>query len=54
MSIFSKTTTTNLIKFCGFIVHLKPNNMTLSAFPGKIPETEENILEIFLCDRRLT
>ena len=30
---------TILIKFCGFIVHSKPNNMTLSAFPGKIPVT---------------
>ena len=32
---------TILIKFCGFIVHSKPNNMTLSAFPGKIPETRK-------------
>ena len=28
-----------LIKFSGFIVYSKPNNMTLSSFPGKIPET---------------
>ena len=32
---------TNLIKFCVFIVHSKPNNMTLSAFPEKIPETKK-------------
>ena len=30
---------TILMKFCGFIVDPKVNNMTLSAFPGKIPET---------------
>ena len=30
---------TILIKFCGSIVHLKPNNMILANFPGKIPET---------------
>ena len=34
---------TILIKFCGFIVHLKPNNMTLAAFPEKIPETEKKL-----------
>ena len=39
--IFSKTATTILIKFCGFIVKSKPNNMTPSAFPGKIPETRK-------------
>ena len=27
-----------LIQFCKFIVHSNPNNMTLSAFPGKFPE----------------
>ena len=32
---------TILIKFCGFIVHSKPKNMTLSVFPGKIPETRK-------------
>ena len=32
---------TKLIKFCGFIVHSKPNNMILSDFPGKIAETEK-------------
>ena len=32
---------TILIKFCGFIAHSKPNNMTQSAFPEKIPETKE-------------
>ena len=41
--IFSKKMVpTILIKFCGFIVHSKPNNMTQSAFPEKIPETEKN------------
>ena len=30
---------TILIKFCAFILHSKPYNMTLSAFPGKFPET---------------
>ena len=43
---------TKLIKFCGFTVHSKPNNVTLSAFPEKIPETERNLTS--LCDRRLT
>ena len=34
---------TILIKFSGFIVglHSKPNNMTLMAFPEKIPETRK-------------
>ena len=36
--------TTNLIKFCGFIVHSKPNNMTLSAFPGKPLKLENSFL----------
>ena len=40
-SIFSKMATTILIKFSGFIVYSKPNNMTLSAFPRKIPETRK-------------
>ena len=41
MLIFSKMAPTILIKFCEFIVGLysKPNSMTLSAFPGKFPET---------------
>ena len=26
---------TNVIKFCGFRMHTKPNNMTLLAFPEK-------------------
>ena len=29
------------IKFSGFIVYSKPNNMILSAFPGKIPATRK-------------
>ena len=37
--IFSKMSLTILTKFCGFIVHLKPNNKIISAFLGKIPET---------------
>ena len=32
---------TILIKFCVFIVHSKPNNMTISAFPGQIRETRK-------------
>ena len=40
ISIFSKLAPRKLIKFCRFTVHLKPNNVTLSAFPEKIPETE--------------
>ena len=35
---------TILIKFCDFIVHSKPNNMTLSTFPGKISETRKEFL----------
>ena len=45
--IFSKMAPTILTKFCGFIVHSKPNNMTLSAFPGKI--VTRIILFNFLC-----
>ena len=33
-----------LIKFCGFTVHLKPNNMTQSAIPGKFPEARKTYL----------
>ena len=44
-------TPTKLIKICGFTVHSKPNNVTLSPFPEKIPETEKNAI---LCDPRLT
>ena len=36
---------TILFKFCGFIVHSKPNNMTLSAFPRKIPETRKIVFK---------
>ena len=32
---------TIFIKCCGFIVHRHLDNMTLSAIPGKIPETEK-------------
>ena len=39
--IFSKMAPTILIKFCVFIVHSKPNTMTLSSFPGKITETRK-------------
>ena len=35
---------TILIKFCVFIEHSKLSNMTLSAFPGKIPETRKMVL----------
>ena len=38
---------TILIKFCVFIVHSKPNNMTLPAFPGKIPETGKIYFNFF-------
>ena len=41
--ILSKKAVTILIKFCEFIVHSKPNNVTLSAFPGKIPETRKMV-----------
>ena len=33
-----------MTKFCGFIVYSKPNNMTLSTFLGKIPETRKIVL----------
>ena len=32
---------TILFKFCVFIVHSKPNNMTLSAFSAKFLETRK-------------
>ena len=38
---------TALIKFCGFIVHSKPNNVILANFPGKIPETGKHFLNLF-------
>ena len=40
-SIFSKMAPAILIKFCEFIAHSKSNNMTLSDFRGKIPETRK-------------
>ena len=45
--IFSKMASTISIKFCGFIVHSKHNNMTLSAFPGKIPDTGKTYFQFF-------
>ena len=39
--IFSKMAITILIKFSGFIVHSKPNNMTLSAFLEKSLKLEK-------------
>ena len=39
-------TQTILIKFCGFIVHLKPNNMAI--YSGKIPEIRK-IFALILC-----
>ena len=39
---------TILFKFCVFIVHSKPNNMTLSAFSGKILELEKQFLIFWL------
>ena len=35
------------IKFCEFIVHSNPNNMVLSAFPGKIIVTRIMFFFIF-------
>ena len=32
---------TILIKFSGFKVYSKPNNLRLSAFPGKFPEARK-------------
>ena len=43
---------TIFIRFCGFIVNSKPNNMTLSAFPGKSQKLENEIN--FLCDCHIT
>ena len=37
-------TPTILIKFCVFIVHSKPNNMTLPTIHGKILETKKKIV----------
>ena len=45
--ISSKMAPTILIKFCGFIVHSKHNNMTQSALPGKIPETGKIYFKFF-------
>ena len=39
---------TILFKFCVYIVHSKSNNMTLSAFPGKILETRKIVFNILL------
>ena len=38
---------TIFIKFCGLIAHSEPNNMVLSAFLGKIPETGKMFLNFF-------
>ena len=38
---------TIFIKFCGFIVHSKPNNMSLSAFPEINSEARKNFLIFF-------
>ena len=46
-STFSKMVPKILIKFCRFIVHSKLNNMALSAFPGKIPETGKIFFKFF-------
>ena len=55
ISFYSKMAPTKLLKLCGFSVHSKPNNVTLSAFPEKIPETEKKcIFLIFLCNLRVT
>ena len=43
--------TTPIKFFFGFIVHSKPNNMTLAAFPGKIRELKKivfNFLSVAL------
>ena len=45
--IFSKMISTILIKFCGFIAHSKPNNMTLLAFPEKIHQIRKIVFIIF-------
>ena len=45
--IFSKMALTILIKFSGFIVHSKPNYMTLWAFPEKILVNRNIIFFIF-------
>ena len=39
--VFSEMAQTILIKICGFIVHSKPNDMTLSTFPGKSLKLEK-------------
>ena len=39
---------TILFKFCVFIVHSKPNNMTPSAFPVKILETRKIVFNFLL------
>ena len=44
ISIFSKMALTIFFKFCVFIVHSKPNNMTPSAFPGKSLKLEKQYL----------
>ena len=41
--ILSKVAPTIFIKFCGFIAHSNPKNMTLSAFPGKILGTRKMV-----------
>ena len=40
---FLKNGSNDLIKFCGFTVHLEPNNMTPLAFPRKIHEARKII-----------
>ena len=45
--IFSKIAPTIFIKFCGLIVHSKPNNVKLANFLEKIPETGKIFLKFF-------
>ena len=45
--IFSKIAPTIFIKFCGFLVHLNLNNMTLSAIHGKSFKLKNNHFLIF-------
>ena len=54
ISIFSKMALTIMFKFCGFIVHSKPNNMTQSAIPGKSLKLEKQFLIFFPSPRLAT
>ena len=40
---------TIFFKFCGFVVHSKPNKMAITVFPGKILDTRKIVFKFPVC-----